>query len=367
MANHNLPQTTSEYIDFVTQLDARFDDLCFGLDPAKTTMTNLPVGSVGWSSGAKNWKSWNGTAWVDMTDVYAISISGGAATLSTPRLINTVSFNGSANIIVEPYVERDDTSDATRYLTFVDSSTASHQRLNLDIGLTYNPLTAMLGTNISGNAATATAATAAGNSTTVTNGVYTVGDQTIAGIKTFSSTIVASITGNAATVTNGVYTTGTQTIDGIKTLSGRLLLANGTAAAPSVSFSSDTDTNTGIYWGGENAMYFANNGVKSGEIVAGGNLVMVGNITAYSDKRLKTNLEVIPNALQKVLELTGYTYTRIDSGEKQTGLLAQDLQSVLPEAVHVGEYLSISYGNVVGLLVQAIKELKVELDVLRGE
>ena len=56
-----------------------------------------------------------------------------------------------------------------------------------------------------------------GNAGTVTNGVYTTGDQTIGGVKTFNSTINASINGNAGTVTNGVYTTGDQTIGGVKT------------------------------------------------------------------------------------------------------------------------------------------------------
>ena len=67
-----------------------------------------------------------------------------------------------------------------------------------------------LGTPASGNLANCTFPTlnqnTTGNSGTVTNGVYTVGNQTIDGVKTFSSTIVGSINGNAATVTNGVYT-----------------------------------------------------------------------------------------------------------------------------------------------------------------
>jgi hypothetical protein len=70
-----------------------------------------------------------------------------------------------------------------------------------------------------------------GNAGTVTNGVYTSGDQTIAGTKSFSSNIVASITGNAATVTNGVYTTGNQTIAGTKTFSSTISGSiNGNAA-----------------------------------------------------------------------------------------------------------------------------------------
>lgn len=183
MANHNLPLTTSTYQNFVTELDARFDDLCYGLDPVRTTMTNLPVNAIGWSSATNNWKKWNGTAWVDLATSYAISITGSAATLTTPRTINTVNFDGSAAIIVEPYIERDDTTAATRYLTFVDVSTAGHQRLNVDVDLTYNPSTNILGASISGNAATAT------NATTVTNGVYVVGDQSIGGIKNFTGSV----------------------------------------------------------------------------------------------------------------------------------------------------------------------------------
>ena len=61
---------------------------------------------------------------------------------------------------------------------------------------------------------------------TVTNGVYTTGNQTIGGTKTFSSTISGSISGNAGTVTNGVYTTGNQTIAGDKTFSGTTALAS---------------------------------------------------------------------------------------------------------------------------------------------
>jgi hypothetical protein len=66
-----------------------------------------------------------------------------------------------------------------------------------------------------------------GNASTVTNGVYTTGDQTIGGTKTFSSTISGSVSGNAGTVTNGVYTTGDQTIAGIKTFSGASTIVGG--------------------------------------------------------------------------------------------------------------------------------------------
>ena len=106
-----------------------------------------------------------------------------------------------------------------------------------------------------------------------------------------------------------------------------------------------------------------------------GSFTATANITAYSDRKLKDNLEVIPNALAKVSTLTGYTYDRIDmDGIRQSGLIAQDVQEVLPEVVINNvdpdsgeETLSVAYGNMIGLLVEAIKELKAEVEELKGK
>ena len=109
-----------------------------------------------------------------------------------------------------------------------------------------------------------------------------------------------------------------------------------------------------------------------------GNLVVGGNVTAYgspSDIRLKENVEVIPNALDKVKQLKGVTFNYIKDGNKSTGLIAQDLEKVLPDAVYVtsdvddGEdkHLAIRYGNTVGLLVEAIKELEARVKELEGK
>jgi hypothetical protein len=104
---------------------------------------------------------------------------------------------------------------------------------------------------------------------------------------------------------------------------------------------------------------------SSGEATSvGGSLTAAGNITAYSDRSLKTELTQITDALAKVKALTGYTYTRIDSGERQTGLIAQDVQKVLPEAVTDGEHLSLAYGNLMGLICEAVKELDAKVSRL---
>lgn len=175
MADHSLPTQTSGYINFVQQMDYRFDDLARGLDPAKSpvgdpTISNLPVDSVGWSSENSNWRKWTGSIWEPLALAYAIDISGNAATVT-----NGVYTTGTQTI-----------SGSKTFNSIITGS-------------------------ISGNAGT------------VTNGVYTSGDQTIAGSKTFSSTILGSVSGNAGTVTNGVYTTGAQTITGSKTFSSQII------------------------------------------------------------------------------------------------------------------------------------------------
>ena len=95
-----------------------------------------------------------------------------------------------------------------------------------------------------------------------------------------------------------------------------------------------------------------------------------GNISAYSDRRLKKDIEVIPDALDKVCKLSGYTYERTDmETSRQTGVIAQEVLEVLPEAVTGSEesIYAVSYGNMVGLLIEAVKELRGEVKTLKAQ
>ena len=101
-----------------------------------------------------------------------------------------------------------------------------------------------------------------------------------------------------------------------------------------------------------------------------GNLVAVGDITTNSDSRLKDNVEPITDALAIVEQINGVTYSLISDDKKirHVGLIAQDVEAVMPEAVLENEngIKSVAYGNLVGLLVEAIKELRAEVTELRG-
>jgi hypothetical protein len=164
--------------------------------------------------------------------------------------------------------------------------------------------------------------------------------QSLTGINIDGS--AGSCTGNAGTVTNGVYTTGNQSIAGIKTFS------NGTA-------STTNTTGSVVITGGLGV---------SGAINAG------ADVTAYatSDSRLKANIENIPDALAKVNLLNGVTYNwndlaheveHKDTSVREVGVLAQQVNDVLPEVINIRDngYMAVRYEKMVPLLIEAIKEL----------
>lgn len=100
-----------------------------------------------------------------------------------------------------------------------------------------------------------------------------------------------------------------------------------------------------------------------------GNLIADGNLTAYSDESLKENITNIEGALDKVKSLNGVTYNMKVTGDRGVGLIAQNVQKVIPEAVLENEeskLLSLAYGNLVGVLVEAIKELEKRVEELEG-
>ena len=101
-----------------------------------------------------------------------------------------------------------------------------------------------------------------------------------------------------------------------------------------------------------------------------GNTTATGDVTAYSDARVKTNVNTIENALEKTLALRGVTYNRTDSEDVRTkvGVIAQEIIEVLPEVVNQdsdGMY-NVSYGNITALLIEAIKEQQSQIEELKS-
>lgn len=106
-------------------------------------------------------------------------------------------------------------------------------------------------------------------------------------------------------------------------------------------------------------------------IYVAGAIYATGNITAYSDARMKENIVTIDSALDKVCAMRGVYYNKIDDETKtrQVGVLAQEMLEPCPEAVTYAEdtdEYGVSYGNLVGVLIEAIKELRQEVAELKG-
>ena len=89
-----------------------------------------------------------------------------------------------------------------------------------------------------------------------------------------------------------------------------------------------------------------------------------GDVTAFSDMRIKHDIQTIEGALAKVSDMRGVYFKR-NNGEAGTGVIAQEIENILPEVVKDGEYKSVAYGNMVGILIEAIKELKAEVEKLK--
>jgi len=91
-------------------------------------------------------------------------------------------------------------------------------------------------------------------------------------------------------------------------------------------------------------------------------------MTSTSDENLKENIVEISDALNTVMKLKGVEYNWKDNGEKGIGLIAQDVEKILPYLVSENENgKSVMYSNMIGLLVEAIKQLKQEIDSLKGD
>lgn len=107
----------------------------------------------------------------------------------------------------------------------------------------------------------------------------------------------------------------------------------------------------------------------TGSISVSGTITATGDITAYSDETLKNDIRTISGALDLVASMRGVTFTRIDTGLRGVGVVAQELAAVIPEAVlnHDDGLLSVAYGNLVGVLIEAVKDLAGKVERLEAK
>jgi hypothetical protein len=218
-------------------------------------------------------------------------------------------------------------------------------------------------------------------------------DQTAAEILTAIKTVDGAGSGLDADLLDGISSASflrSDATDTFTTLTGTTLTVNGVL---SVRDAIDLDDNDILRFGSSDDVEFfcngshmytdLNSGIGNWYIRDGtttrftfddaGDFTATGNVTAYSDERLKDNILVIDGALEKVSQLRGVTFNRTDTEEprRQTGVIAQEVEKVLPEAVITADdemqTKSVAYGNMVGLLIEAIKEQQIQIDDLKQQ
>ena len=111
---------------------------------------------------------------------------------------------------------------------------------------------------------------------------------------------------------------------------------------------------------------FRFNNVPMHKLDTSGNMTIQGNLFIYSDQRIKKNIEYINNSLDKLKHMNGVMYNLIKDPSKtrQTGVIAQDIELVLPEVVHNdGEYKTVAYPNMVGFLIEVIKDIDKKIEI----
>jgi hypothetical protein len=189
-----------------------------------------------------------------------------------------------------------------------------------------------------------------------------------------TSAFTGAITSNAGVIVDNItidgteidLSSGTLTID----VAGDIILdADGgdiSLQDGAVQFGSLTNSSSNliIKSGSTTAATFSGANVTFAGTLASGAITSSGDVTAFSDMRIKHDIETIEGALDKVSDMRGVYFKR-NNGEAGTGVIAQEIENILPEVVKDGEYKSVAYGNMVGILIEAIKELKAEVEKLK--
>jgi len=183
------------------------------------------------------------------------------------------------------------------------------------------------------------------------------------GISSGSITVSGDISLNGTVTAGALTTTGSLTTTNIEIVS----------AAPHIGFQETGVGTRHIYC--DNATMLLRNTLgtdvftndNGGNTTVGGSFTAAGNVVAYSDERLKTDVVTIANALDLVRRMRGVRFWRTDRDEAGAGVVAQELDEVAPELVdRNSEWLGVAYGNFAGYFIEAIKEMADEIDRLKA-
>ena len=206
-------------------------------------------------------------------------------------------------------------------------------------------------------------------------------NHTISNVTDLSTTLSGKLSTGGGTLTGSLKINDEYNLQLGTDATTRTTLRQGTFSTVSDCFSIVTTGVSGVnpdaYWSlPGSTLYIANNIDATIALSSTGSIVAEGDITAFgtvSDITQKENIVKIEGALDKIAKVSGYTYNYIGNSTPMTGVIAQEFEEVLPQVVYETKLLdgtmskAVRHGNIVGLLIEAIKELKAEIEELKKD
>jgi cytoskeletal protein CcmA (bactofilin family) len=167
----------------------------------------------------------------------------------------------------------------------------------------------------------------------------------------------------AGTVTGTTLTGTSLDINGAADISGALTGVDALTMSGVLDITGTTDSSNAT---GDTGILRCEGGASiAKKLYVGSTITGSADVIAFSDRKLKENIETLDG--KKVLDMRGVSFTRKDTGLPSSGVIAQEIQKVAPELVHDTEgTLGVAYGNLVGYLIEAVKDQQKQIDELKA-
>jgi hypothetical protein len=208
----------------------------------------------------------------------------------------------------------------------------------------------------------------------LTTVLLSIGNSTVNSIINNTSLGIGS--GTFVANSSAVVITNPLTANGGTGTSGQLLASNGSTGSPywtttqNVTIADDTTTNGSRYllFANQTSSLLTSAYVSSTKLSFNPSTGVLSSttVTGSSDERLKTNVETIVDPTEVISQLRGVSFNRIDTGQKDYGVIAQEIEKVIPDVVHTDAsgYKTVSYTSIIGFLIEAVKKQQEQIDVL---
>lgn len=384
MADWNKPTLTSTYTNFLSELTARDADLARSFTTSATSASNLVDKTIRWNNNTstKKWQIYTSStgSWTDLASTYNINVEKlGTQVLKTAPTASDSSYvpsaNGSKmfNLNAHKLDSREaNTSGGDGKIPVCGATgTAGSVQAGLNSDFLDSRSTGTANGDIPYNGA----GMCTGLDADKVDGLHASSfirsdaNDSVSGNTTWQDSKYVYLgtdndakirhSGSSFSITNGTGEFDIHNNEGGK--STRFWTTSGTTSYLTMYL---TPGDSRLYYNGTKHFWTTVNGVE-----VTGDVKCSGQFDETSARKYKENIKPITNALSKVLKLEGVSYNKKNSHKEEIGLVADDVEKVLPELVgkEEGEVESLSYTRLTSVLVEAVKELTAKVDYLEGQ